>query len=169
MVWVPPAHSSCPNRGCWLRFFILCFYPFYCQLLGGLRFREKSKKNARPKYEKRGESETISNWPFETGVLWISRPVSPLQIREIPGFEPPTIDHFQASFLFWGGSVHWTFERGLKEFHKYGHFLGDRLEWPIAPDLLCSRVLSSELSRTYWGNASKEAKFPGLICFTRFE
>ena len=63
----------------------------------------------------------------------------------------------------------WTFERVWTEFHKYGHFLGHRLERPIVPDLLCSRVLSSELSRTYWGNESKEAKFPGLIWFTRFE
>ena len=77
------------------------------------------------------------------------------------------------------GRAYRTFERDWVEFHKYGCFLGHRLEWPIVPDLflehlsafgqnfismaislgivwngllsqnvLCSRVLKSELSWT---------------------
>ena len=38
-------------------------------------------------------------------------------------------------FSFCFGRAYRTFERDWAEFHKYGRFLGHRLEWPIVTDL----------------------------------
>ena len=89
-------------------------------------------------------------------------------------------------FHYFFERAYWIFERVWAKLHKYDHFLGHRLEWPIVPDLFFEHlsafgqnfismaislgiVWNGLLSQTYCVRAFWIANCPGLIEETRLK